>query len=277
MKKFLKNNFPRLFSILKSIYQKTTYYKNEINRQKEFQKINQEKKEKQELRIINDVFNNEYIVHNGPFKGMKYIGQSSGSALLPKILGSYEEPIHAWIEEVIEERRYKHILDIGCAEWYYACGFAMRMPNVKIVAYDIDEYARKNATKLKELNNIKNIEIKEECTHEELNIQSQKDTLVFCDIEGYEEILLDPLKVSNLKNVDLLIESHDCFIPNITEELIKRFYLTHKIRIVVDYPYRIKKYTTPNPASKDILRYITDEKRVLYMKFIYMERINHAY
>ncbi len=262
------------FNLLKNIYKNTAYYKNKIEKLKEVQRINKNRREKEESKIMNEVFDNQYMVQNGHFKGMKYIKRSSGSALLPKILGSYEEPIQDWIREVIEDKNYVNILDIGCAEGYYAVGFAMRLPNTKIIAYDIDEEARKNSTELKDLNELTNIEINAECTHKELNFKSKENTLVFCDIEGFEKILLDPIKAPKLKYVDLIIESHDCFVPNITEDLIARFYMTHTMRIIVDYPYRIKKYYTPKKATQEQYNYVTDEKRSKYMKFIYMESIN---
>jgi len=271
MKETLKKNFPLLFNLLKNLYINTSYYKNKLEKLREIQEANNKKREQEEAKIMNDVFNNEYIVQNGHFKGMQYIKRSSGSALLPKILGSYEEPIQGWIREVIEDKKYENILDIGCAEGYYACGFAMRMPNTTITAYDIDEKARKNSNELKETNKLTNIEIKAECTHEELNSKSKPNTLVFCDIEGFEKILLDPSKVPNLKYVDLIIESHDCFVPGITEELIKRFYLTHTMRIIVDYPYRINQYAIPKSILKEQMEYITNENRPLYMKFLYLE------
>jgi hypothetical protein len=118
-----------------------------------------------------------------------------------------------------------------------------------------------------------NIEIKSECTHVELNLKSKPNTLIFCDIEGYEEILLDPEKVVNLKYADLIIEAHDCFVPDVTDELIRRFSNTHLIKIIIDYPYRIKKYSTPRDCTKKQLDYIFDEKRSAYMKFIYMDSI----
>lgn len=274
MKETLKKNFPLLFKLLKNLYMNTSYYKNKLEKLREIQEVNNKKREQEEAKIMNDVFSNEYIVQNGPFKGMQYIKRSSGSALLPKILGSYEEPIQGWIREVIEDKKYENILDIGCAEGYYACGFAMRLPNTTITAYDIDEKARKNSNELKEINKLKNIDIKAECTHKELNLKSKPNTLIFCDIEGFENILLDPIKVPNLKYVDLLIESHDCFVPNITEDLIERFYLIHTMKIIVDYPYRIKNYKTPKVASKEQMEYITNENRSLHMKFIYMESVN---
>lgn len=225
---------------------------------------------------MNDVFNNEYVVHNSLFKGMKYISRSSGSALLPKILGSYEEPIQDWISEIFNTKKYDRILDIGCAEGFYAVGFAMKLPNTQIIAYDIDEDARRNTEELKNINHVKNLEIKSECTHEELNSKCMTNTLVFCDIEGFEETLLDPIKAPNLRYVDMIIESHDCFVPNITEELIRRFYDTHKIRIAVNYPFRTKKYITPKDISNEQFKYITNEKRSKNMKFIYLES-NHKW
>lgn len=269
MKNFLKNNFPTFFSLLKKIRQSSPTYKARISKQIE----SNNQRVSDELKIMHEVFADQYVVQNGHFKGMKYISRSSGSALLPKILGSYEEPIQDWIGEIINGGKYNHILDIGCAEGYYACGFAMNMPNSNITAYDIDSNARINSNELKQINNLKNIQIKSECTHDELNSRCIKNTLVFCDIEGFEDVLLDPMKVPNLKNVDILLEAHDCFIPNITETLISRFYLTHTMRIIVNYPYRVKKYSTPNKATKDQFDYIVDERRPDFMKFIYMESI----
>lgn len=274
MKQFIKENFPLLFNLLKSFYQSTSYYKNKMDTLREAQEKNRKIREAEESKIIEEVFDNQYVVQNGHFKGMKYIKRSSGSALLPKILGSYEESIQSWIEEVIEKKKYENILDIGCAEGYYACGFAMRLPNSKITAYDIDEVARNNTAELINENNLNNIEIKAECTHEELNSKSTLGTLVFCDIEGFEKILLDPIKVPNFKYVDLIIETHDCFVPNITEELISRFYMSHTMRIIVDYPYKIKTYDTPLKCTDEQMQCIIDERRPHFMKFIYMESIN---
>lgn len=277
MKLFLKNRLPLLFNILKYIYRITPYYKNMLNNAESLQKAYALSVEKKELEILHYVFNNETIVQNGPFKNLQYIQRASGSALLPKIMGSYEEPIQEWVYEIINSQNYKNILDIGCAEGYYACGFAMTMPNTKIIAYDIDSNARENALELKTLNKLSNLEIKSECTHYELNSKSEKGTLIFCDIEGYEKILLDPTLVPNLKKVDLLIETHDCFVPNITDELITRFYESHTIELVVDYPFRLKNYSTPLPYTFEQFREIIDEKRSKYMKFMYMKSINKDY
>jgi len=275
IKNKIRRIFPLVYNILKTFYHYTPTYKNKLRIMEKKIKINNRlKKEevKKEIEIIKKISGNKLIVQNGNFKEMKYINKSSGSAFLPKILGSYEEPIQNWIEEVIK-KQYKKILNIGCAEGYYAVGLGIKMPHTKIIAYDINKKARKNLERMIKLNNLQNIEIKSECTHEELNNASKRNTLIFCDIEGGEKELLNLTKIPNLRNVDLIIESHDCHIPNITEELINRFYNTHKIRIVVDYPYRIKNYKTQSKLTEKDYNYAIDEIRPPMMKFLYLEKI----
>jgi hypothetical protein len=255
-----------LKNILKLIYKGPFFYKKAAN------KLTQQLRNNLNFEIIKIVFNDKFCVHNGPFKGLKYISESNGSNLLSKILGSYEEPIQEWIKKIIE-KKYHTILNIGCAEGYYAVGFGMKMPNTRIIGYDIDPDARSNAKKLIKLNNIKNISIKSECTFKELTSRSKKNTLIFCDIEGSESVLLNPIKVPNLQYVDLLIESHDFLNSNITEMLINRFYQTHKITIVVDYPFRLGKYLTPSKCKAEFLKIIFDENRPKGMKWLFLESI----
>jgi hypothetical protein len=154
---------------------------------------------------------------------------------------------------------------------YYACGFANAMPKATILAYDISIEAQKLTKSLAKMNALNNIEIRGECSHEELNNLCINDTLVFCDIEGGEKILLDLIRVPNLKNVDLIIESHDCIIPKITEELLERFQESHYITMVVDYPNRVKEYDFPSVANESELKLIFDERRSKYMKFLYLK------
>lgn len=86
-------------------------------------------------------------------------------------------------------------------------------------------------------------------------------------------MLLNPIKVPNLKYVDLLVESHDFIIPNLTEKMINRFYQTHKISLIVDYPLRLKKYITPSKCNAEYLKIIFNENRPKGMKFLSLERI----
>lgn len=225
--------------------------------------------------LMKKAFGNNYVVHHGPFSGMKYIQGSSGSAFLPKILGSYEEPIHNLIKEIVaNKRKYKRILDIGCAEGYYAVGFAVNMPDVDVFAYDINDNAREKINKMIEINDARNIMVGVECSPDELNSMSQRGTLVFCDIEGAEKQLLDLARVPNLSLADILVESHDNAESGLTDLLIKRFYKTHAIEMVVDYPARKKRYATPNPVSSEDYDEIINEHRAEAMKWLYMKSLS---
>ena len=89
---------------------------------------------------------NGMAVRHGVFAGMSYPdGKSTGSVLVPKLLGSYEvelEPV--WKSLFTSD--YDTIVDVGCAEGYYAVGFARRRPASHIFAYDTNDHADPAAT-----------------------------------------------------------------------------------------------------------------------------------
>ena len=58
--------------------------------------------------------------------------------------------------------------------------------------------------------------------------------LVLCDIEGAEEELLDPDLAPALRKLDIIVESHECLRPGITQKLLSRFEATHTIELIED-------------------------------------------
>lgn len=92
-----------LYHILKSIYKGSFAYKKYCTYKGAADRTTEQLRNNLNFEIIKYVFNNKIYVHNEPFKGMKYISKSNGSDLLPKILGSYEEPIQEWIKKIIEK------------------------------------------------------------------------------------------------------------------------------------------------------------------------------
>jgi hypothetical protein len=81
-----------------------------------------------EARLIREYLNDDWTVRHGPFTGMRYAAMSSGSLLSPKVIGSYESPIHSWIMDAIKHD-YDNILNVGCGEGYYAVGFSLKSPS----------------------------------------------------------------------------------------------------------------------------------------------------
>jgi hypothetical protein len=170
-------------------------------------------------------------VKNGPFKGLKYPEFSSyGSSIYPKIIGTYEMELwHIW--DLLFCKNYKRIIDIGCAEGYYALGLGRLFPDSTIIAYDISDKARELCMNMSIHNNLRDrLELKSKCESFEL---SQYDyslkTLIVCDCEGYELDLFEKIDSFIFTNVDLVIETHDFININISTILKSKFSKTHDI------------------------------------------------
>lgn len=230
-------------------------------------------------KIINSIYGDgDLKVLTGPFKGMNYIRDANGSQLLPKLIGSYEEPLHNWIIKIIDDYDYSSIVDVGCAEGYYAIGLAKAKSTPKVYGFDIDKAAITNAKLLAKLNNVdEQVKFYESFNSEMLDKIFDEDPikniLVFMDVEGAEEHLLNPEKISKINECDILVELHDCFYPQLTEKIIGYFRKTHEIKIIVDYPWR-KKLSSEilEKLSIDDLNFATDEVRPPAMRWMYAKK-----
>jgi hypothetical protein len=197
------------------------------------QLLERKKSEASILHFTQKLFKDQ-IVLNGPFKGLKYPSmRSKSSSLFSKLIGSYEKELSPTFEEIITSS-YEQILDIGCAEGYYAVGLALKIPKVTIYAYDIDPEARMLTKKMAELNGvIERVIISSSCTSETLKLfDFKKRSLIISDTEGFEKYLFTPECLPNLHTTDILIETHDFIDINISTDLEKLFSETHNLSII---------------------------------------------
>lgn len=199
---------------------------------------------------------------------MRYIPNACGSMVLPKILGSYENALVPWIEDVLNAD-YETIIDVGCAEGYYAVGLA-RNPRVQqVIGYDLNPEARRLTKQLAELNGMAGrVTVKEKCDWQELSTVIRGKTFILCDIEGAERELLDPSQCPELRQCDLIVELHDCFVPGITEELKRRFQSTHRIEIFQEQPRRPNDYLLLRGLPEEEQTFILDEHRPSDMRWM---------
>jgi methylase of polypeptide subunit release factors len=70
-----------------------------------------------------------------------------------KLLGSYEEELHPVIAHALRSRP-SIFVDIGCADGYYAVGFAQASPATTILAFDISRTARELCGELAVVNGV---------------------------------------------------------------------------------------------------------------------------
>jgi len=211
-------------------------------------------------------------VIGGPFRGMNYLSESTGSSLTPKLLGTYEMELHPAIEQVLAAPP-KLVVDVGSAEGYYAVGLAWRCPKIHVVTFDTFGYARVLARKLARLNNLSSrVTVRARCEPLALAaaLQAEPDALVLSDCEGYELTLLDPAAVPPLGNARILVEMHDFLVNDATVILMKRFESTHNVtridavpRTLADFPKDVK---GPDAWKLEAL----NERRPPGMSWLYM-------
>jgi SAM-dependent methyltransferase len=169
------------------------------------------------------------IIPAGPFAGMVYQVQAAEGCRAPRLLGAYEASLHPVLETVIS-RAYTQILDIGCAEGYYAVGLARRMPAATVHARDTDPRARDLCQTLARANGVEDrLKIGFGVIHADFALCDAARTFILCDIEGAEGELLDPFRAPGLARADILVEVHEGMRPGLLATLAARFAPTHTV------------------------------------------------
>lgn len=164
----------------------------------------------------------------GPLKGQKLFpdGTVTGSCL-PRLMGNYEYELHDWLETVATIP-YQTIINVGSAEGYYSIGLARLIPTAKVYAAEILPNMQKLTMLAAQDNNVSDrITVIGEISPQNLNGLIRGRTLVFCDIEGGEDALLDPSLAPRLADADILVEIHEVFQEGLIEKLKARFADTH--------------------------------------------------
>jgi hypothetical protein len=122
------------------------------------------------------------------------------------------------------EAPYETIVNIGCGDGFYAVGFARRMPQVEIKAYDLNADRQEFCRAMAQKNDVGDrIFVGGQCGAAELNALQGHRVLVVCDIEGGERELLDPERIAALREFDILVELHKVLDAALPEEVLTRF------------------------------------------------------
>jgi len=201
-------------------------------------------------------------VLSGPFRGMQLDVGAFPQHVSPKLCGSYEDELHEALEHVIE-RKPKLVVNVGCAEGYYAVGLAKRLPEARVIAFDADPRARSATRRNALLNNVR-VEVRgilQAGPMQHLLSEAAPNVLLIMDIEGAEYELLDPNLAPSLRDADIIVELHPHIIANIEQELEWRFSMSHSIERFV--PKLISEKRSRSPAwlsNEDKLRAV-DERR----------------
>lgn len=172
----------------------------------------------------------------GPFRGMILPETSSwgDGDLAPKILGAYECDLHPALERAFA-RVPELVVNVGCAEGYYAVGAALRLPGAVVHAFDLDEAALRVCGEAARRNGVADrLRLERTCDAVRLAALSEGQTkvLVLLDCEGYERELITQETVPALAAADLIVECHDFLEPGITDRLAALLRPTHEVELV---------------------------------------------
>jgi len=215
-------------------------------------------------------------VLHGPFAGTRYYNRTVWGPVTSKWLGSYEEELHEVVGTWCRQGNFDTVVDVGCAEGYYAVGMARALPDVQVFAYDADPWARKLTRELGDLNGLGNLHIGGFCGHGRLQEHLQQGrALLICDIEGGEYALLDPEKVPALAGTEILVEVHIHEGMSVRQGeaiLRERFYASHDVRVYEVSGRSIEEWREKSGIDdSDLLRRAMDEWRCVDQVWLHLK------
>jgi precorrin-6B methylase 2 len=170
-------------------------------------------------------------VSRGPFEGLKLAEDHRiGELSVAKLLGVYEHELRAVISAT---DHWERVVNIGSAEGYYAVGFARRVPERRVTAYDIDANAQTATTRTAALNEVADrVTVLSECTPEASLEHADAGALFWIDIEGAERELLSTAPPARLAGSDLLVETHFQSGAFTGLAVARHFQETHDITVI---------------------------------------------
>lgn len=174
------------------------------------------------------------IVQSGPFKGMRMLERESwpDGNLGTMALGCYEQELHRPIEKSIafvnSLRTSPRIVNVGCAEGYYAVGLGRRLPQAKIWIVDINDQALDLAHENAQINDVELI------SGDQVSTMFAEPDLIVMDCEGSEVDYLDLEKYPNLRHATIIVECHDTREQQCGMILHERFKRSHSIDVIFE-------------------------------------------
>lgn len=167
-------------------------------------------------------------VMEGPFQGMKLTSDALREQFGPYLFGVYESELDL-VWSSLSQFSYSQIVDIGSKFGYYAVGLARRYPDADVIAFDTDWWARVATRRMAQLNGTERVTVRSFCSSDWIRKQIRPGSLILSDCEGFEVSLFTDLTLPYLKDSTLIIETHDCFVPGVSERLKNLFQETHHV------------------------------------------------
>ncbi|MFM8356223.1 MAG: hypothetical protein ACKOBM_15135 [Gammaproteobacteria bacterium] len=219
-----------------------------------------------------------HTVRAGPFTGLRLPtnGHWGGGDHLSKVFGLYEAPLHGIFEDALA-LGYPLFVDVGCADGYYATGFALKSPRTRCFGYDLDGGAQRSAQAQVIENGLANCRIRGAfvagaltALRAECRVPETARVLVKCDIEGAELELFNADFCAELTHCDVLIELHDYRDDTRIEEALRaRLNPSHRLTTVCEGPRNANAHAFLRDLPEDVRWLVTSESRWSAMRWLW--------
>jgi len=177
----------------------------------------------------------KFTVQNGFFTGLAVPPKTSwGDDIMPKILGTYEEELFP-VFETLKDRSFAALINIGCADGFFAVGLAQRLEFEKVFAIDISSDALEICKENRAANGVTtpfDYMLSIDQPDLERLLADQPDSLVLCDCEGFELELFDGIDSKSIERAVFIIECHDFVDQSITERIQTALRPTHDLTLI---------------------------------------------
>jgi hypothetical protein len=178
------------------------------------------------------------VVACGPFQGLQLLpdvtwGVGDNAA---KLVGLYEAELHPALLSLAPTPP-PAVINVGCAEGYYAVGLARLFPQAAVFAFDTDPKAQLICRQTAALNQVEGrVTVLGTCAPPVLVslLRQHPAALLVIDCEGYEKELLAGEVLAAAGRASLIVECHDFIDPTITPTLTERLGTSHAVEIVVE-------------------------------------------
>jgi hypothetical protein len=191
-------------------------------------------------RRVRDRYGNDVVA--GPFAGLRFPdwGMTDVDLFAPKLLGVFERELHGAVERLIAAAPAL-VVNVGAAEGYYAVGLARRLPETRVIAFEMDPKRAGALAEIADLNGVRDrVEVLAvRCEPGVLAAHLTDRASIVCDCDGCEGDLLDPSQVSALARCRMLVEVHDRIAPGTGDRLRSAFRQSHEISEIGSEPRHI--------------------------------------
>jgi hypothetical protein len=193
----------------------------------------------------------------------------------PSLVGTYEAKLDA-VFETLFTQTYERIVDVGCAEVFYAIGLVLKLPGCTVTAHDTDPRARNLCRDDDALNGVTAEVTIEGAVHanELATLVNGRRNLIICDCEGYEHSLFPAEHLPAYIRSTIVPETHDFIKVGVCDRLASFFRATNRVQIIhsVDDPQKASTYRSDwvGPSDGELKELVFGEVHPVIMQWLYL-------